>query len=420
MMGTAERRYTLLDEQWVPEPTRGGPRRARVPVTVTAYLPAPLSTLELRVSEATLTAISDAERMIADAQAHADRVGVSTIAVQLMRSEAVASSQIEGIPTPSSRALAKVLAKTRGGGGELTGPAAATIANLFAVRGAYSRAVEATGPMTVADIQATHAALARADHWLAARAGELRESQNWIGRDPHTPAGADFVPPPQRFVPELLEDLCAYCNRRDISPLLQAAVAHAQFETLHPFPDGNGRVGRTIIGEVLCRGGLARDVVPPVSLVLSGQRGAYVAALTAWRYDDDGPDRWISLLADATYQAAQASIRLADQVAGLQQQWRESRPHRRRDSAATKIIERLPAHPVLTATDAAQIAAVSVQAARAALNQLERDGVLAQITLGRRNRAWESVGLFTLVDELERTVSGGAIDAAATRDLPRP
>jgi Fic family protein len=409
------RRYTLLEEHWVPEPTRSGPRRARVPVTVTAYLPAPLSTLELRVGEATLTAISDAERMIANAQAHADRVGVSTIALQLMRSEAIASSQIEGIPTPSSRALAKVLAKTRGDDFDPTGPAAATVANLHAVRGAYARAAAAAGPMTVADIQATHSALARADRWLAARSGELRQSQNWIGRDPHTPVGADFVPPPHRFLPDLLEDLCVYCSRRDVSPLLQAAVAHAQFETLHPFPDGNGRVGRTIIGEILCRGALARDVLPPVSLVLSGQRAAYVEALTAWRYDDDGPDRWISLLADAAYQAAQASIRLADEVAALQQQWRDSGPRRRRDSAAAKIIDLLPAHPVLTAAHAAEIAAVSEQAARAALNQLERDGVLAQITLGRRNRAWESVGLFALVDEIERTVSGGAVDAAGTR-----
>ncbi len=100
--------------------------------------------------------------------------------------------------------------------------------------------------------------------------------------------------------------------------------------------------------------------------------------------------------------------------------WRGSRPHRRRDSAAIKIIEQLPAHPVLTAADAAEIAAVSGQAARRALNELERDGVLAQITLGRRNRPWESVGLFALVKEIERTVRGGAIDAAGTQRAHRP
>jgi Fic family protein len=408
-------RYTLIKERWIPALDRAGPRRARIPATIEAYVPAPLSELELRPHQATLTAISDAERIIARAQEHADHVGVSTIAIQLMRSEAIASSQIEGVPTPSSRALAKALVKTSSGDFRPTGPAAATIANLTAVRIAYERAAAATDPLTVKDVQSTHAALAQADRWLAGHVGELRQSQNWIGDDPHTPVGADFIPPPHRFLETLLDDLCAYANRRDLSPLLQAPVVHAQFETIHPFADGNGRVGRTLIGELLCRDGLVRDVIPPLSLVLSGQRAEYIAALTAWRYDDDGPDRWLRLLADAAYRAGEASIKLADQVAALQDEWRERSSHRRRDSAAAKLIDQLPAHPILTGADAATVAGVSAQAARAALNQLEADGVLSEVTLGRRNRAWECVGLFALVDELERSLSGGAIDAAATR-----
>jgi Fic family protein len=386
-----------------------------VPATISAYVPSRLRDRAFRLSHSTLTSVSDAERVIAAAQEHADHAGVSTIAVQLMRSEAIASSQIEGVETPSSRSLAHELAKRRAPGARSSGPAVATIANLEAVRSAYRRAATATGPLTTADILATHEALAGAEPSLASHAGELRSRQNWIGADPYTPVDADFIPPPARFVAGLLDDLCAWCNRDEISPLLRAAVAHAQFETIHPFVDGNGRVGRTLIGELLCRGRLARDVIPPVSLVLSGRRNDYIAALTSWRFDEGGADVAIGFIADCAYEAADASRAFADDVATLQDRWRSLSAHRRSDSAAAKIIERLPACPVITASDAAETAGVSEQAARNALNQLEADGVLAQVTRGRRNRAWESVGLFALVDDLERRLSRGTIAAAATQ-----
>ena len=370
----------------------------------------------MRLSQQTLTAVSDAEVQIALAQAHADRFGVATIAVQLLRSEAIASSQIEGTSTPGNRALARALIKSDVGQGLPTAPAAATIANVMAVRDAYARAAAAEGPMMVADIIATHAQVAKSDRWLAARAGELRDAQNWIGRDPVTPAGADFVPPPARLVEPLLQDLCAWCSRSDVSPMLQAAVAHAQFETIHPFAGGNGRVGRTLIGELLCRGGLVRDVIPPTSLVLSGQREAYVAALTAWRFEPDGPDRWITLLAEAAERAARASIGLADQVASLQSSWRERVAHRRSDSAAQALIDLLPAHPMITVKIAAELLNRTYESGRVALQQLEADGVLAQVTLGRRNRAYETTGLFALVDDLERELSGGMLHVGMTSD----
>ncbi|MEJ7798686.1 MAG: Fic family protein [Solirubrobacteraceae bacterium] len=377
-------------------------------------MPSSLADLDLRLSQQTLTAVADAEVQIAGAQAHADRVGVSTIAVQLLRSEAIASSQIEGITTPGNRALARALIKSDAEQGRPSGPAAATIANVLAVRDAYERAGRAKGPMTTHDIVATHAAIARSDRWLSAHAGVVRETQNWIGRDPITPVGAEFIPPPAHMVPGLLQDLCAYCSRSDVSPMLQAAAAHAQFETIHPFADGNGRVGRTLIGEILCRGGLARDVIPPTSLVLCGRREGYVAELTAWRFDADGPDRWITLLAEATERAARGSIELANRVAALQATWRSLAAHRRADSGARALIDLLPAHPMITAEIAAGLLGRTYETGRVALAQLEADGVLAEVTLGRRNRAYETVGLFALVDELERDLSDGHVNAAAT------
>ncbi len=175
--------------------------------------------------------MADAESAVVAAQAHADHVGVSTIAVQLMRSEAIASSQIEGVSTPGNRRLAQALMKAEQAPQDvvLSGPAQATIANVRAVREAYAQAATSSRAMTVADLQRTHARVAQADRWLRAHAGVVREAQNWIGRDSHTPVGADFIPPPPRFLPELLEDLCAFCSRDDLSPMLRAAFGNALF-----------------------------------------------------------------------------------------------------------------------------------------------------------------------------------------------
>ena len=359
--------------------------------------------------------MADAEVRVATAQAHADHVGVSTIAGQLMRSEAIASSQMEGIATPGNRVLARALMQADAGRGRPTAPAVATMANVAAVRGAYERAVASQAPLVPDDIKATHAAIAQSDRWLLQHAGQIRESQSWIGFDSATPVGAEFVPPPARLVDALLDDLCVFCSRADVSPMLQAAVAHAQFETIHPFADGNGRVGRTLIGEILCRGGLARDVIPPTSLVLAGHREAYVAGLTSWRFDADGPDRWITLLAEAVDEAAAGSMRLADGVAELQRSWQQACAHRRADSAARALVPLLPGHPMITPNTAARLIGRSYETGRVALAQLDADGVLTQVTIGRRNRAYETVGLFALVDELERDLSRGRIQTAATR-----
>jgi Fic family protein len=400
-------RYRIEETLWTPSPDRPGPRRSRVPVHIDAYIPVDLADRAWTFSAETTAAISDAEREIANAQSHADRIGLSTIAQQLLRSESIASSQIEGIPVPSNRSLAKTLIGKRH-----AESAQAALANIEAVKWAYDWARRSDQPFTLEMIKEIHCRIAAADRWLATYAGQIRTEQNWIGTDPHSPKSADFVPPPPAEVERLLEDLCVFLNRVDLPPAAQAAVAHVQFETIHPFPDGNGRVGRALIGTMLSRGGLCRDVVPPISLVLAGRKAAYVEALTAFRFEDDEP--WLLLFAESVYEAASASIDLANQIAALQNNWREQAGHPRRDSAAEHIIKLLPAHPILNIERASELLERSDEAARLALNRLEEAGVLQRVTVGKANRAWESVGLFALVDEMERTLSRGARSPADT------
>ena len=400
-------RYHFEEVLWEPDPNAFGPRRARTPARIQAYVPAPLRSQRWRFSSEVTAALGDAQAEITTAQQHADRIGLNTIAQQLLRSESMASSQMEGLEVPSNRSLAKAEVGKRH-----KETAQAALANIDAVKWAYTWAATTREPFAPRAIDAIHERIAAADRWLAAHAGQIRERQNWIGGNAHTPAGAEFIPPPPDRVAPLLEDLCTFLNRVDLPPVAQAAIAHVQFETIHPFPDGNGRVGRTLIGASLSRSGVCRDVVPPISLVLAGRKDVYVDALTAFRTGDEDP--WLLLLAESAAHAAHASIDLADQIAALQEKWREMAGRPRSDSAAEQIIQLLPAEPVLNVEMATAKLQRSDEAVRQALNRLEDAGVVQRTTVAKRHRAWESVGVFALLDEMERQLSAGARGAAET------
>lgn len=406
--GLESSRFRLEEVLWEPDRDRFGPRRSRVPVRIQAYVPTPLAAQEWRFSSQVTAALGDAQAAIGAAQQHADTIGLNTVAQQLLRSESMASSQMEGLVVPSNRSLAKAEIGRRH-----KETAQAALANIAAVKWAYGWATTSRQPFSLDAITSVHGRIAAADRWLAPHAGQLRERQNWIGSDPHTPAGAEFIPPPPDTVPDLLSDLCEFLNRVDLPPVVQAAIAHVQFETIHPFPDGNGRVGRALIGASLCRSGICRDVVPPVSLVLAGRKDDYVDALTAFRRGED--DAWLLMLAESGELAAHASVQLADQIAALQERWREQAGRPRAGSAAEQLIRLLPAEPVLDIERAAQRLERSPESARQGLNRLEEAGVVQLTTVAKRNRVWESVGVFALVDEMERQLSGGARGAAGTQ-----
>jgi Fic family protein len=121
--------------------------------------------------------------------------------------------------------------------------------------------------------------------------GLLRNTQNRTGIRRDTPVGADFIPAPPEIVAEALEDLATFANRVDVAPVTQAAVAHAQFESIHPYPDGNGRIGRALVYRCWAYRGMTDAINPPISRVLVENRAAYIDGLTAYR--DGDVDSWI-------------------------------------------------------------------------------------------------------------------------------
>lgn len=371
-----------------------GSRSARRSFSYHAYVPEPIAEEEFQLTSQVAAAAANAEQATRHLNEAPPRgLSLESLARQLLRAESVASSRIEGLVL-SHRRLAK--AAFTGETADIT--AQSVLANIRALERAVELASE-VDELRRDHIVQIHQRLLEGTR-DAHLAGIVREEQSWIGGEATSPRNAEFVPPPPGVVPELLDDLCTFLDREDVPAVLQAAIAHVQFETIHPFADGNGRVGRALILAVLRRRGLAPTYLPPVSLVLAGNADRYVAGLTSFRTGNE--DDWYSVFVDAVHTAATGATQFADRVAELQGAWLESAGNPRRGSGARRLIELLPSYPIVNVRVATELLGGSDEQARQALVRLEAASVVRQTSVGRRNRAWESVGLFDLLDQLER------------------
>lgn len=392
--------------RWTADLGAFGGRRSRQSFLYRAFVPDDLATTSFHLSSEVVGVIAEAERALAGLNANPPTLAsLEAVARRLLRSESVASSRIEGLVL-SQRRLAKA---ELGGKDALDETAASVLGNVRAMEDAIALG-SAARRIRLDDLLSIHATLMSASA-QAKIAGRLRTEQNWIGGGALSPRDAEFIPPPPEFVEPLLEDLVAFVERDDLPAVFQAALAHAQFETIHPFADGNGRVGRALVHVVLRRRGLATRFVPPVSLVLAGNANAYVRGLTAFRAGE--VDEWAGLFAAAVRTSVQKAQLLADELSRLQEVWLEKAGHPRRHSAAVSIIALLPSHPLLTVASAQALTGRSTQAVNEALAALERAKVVAQLSVGKRNRAFEAVGLFDLVNSFEEAL------AAEERPAPR-
>ncbi len=319
------------------------------------------------------------------------------VARLLLRAESVASSRIEGLRLSHRR-----IEEARFAPGGANGTALSIVRNIEAMARAIELGMQPE-PLSLEGVLSIHRMLmyAEADRPIA---GVLREGQSWIGGG-NTPRRADFVPPPPEFVPELMEDFIAFVNRDDLPAVTQAAIAHAQFETIHPFADGNGRTGRCLIHLILRRRGLSQRIVPPVSVVLAANATKYIEGLTAFRELDLAT--WCGTFADALTIAGERALELGEDIRGLKAEWIERAGRPNKGSASRRLIDGLVGHPVVSVESARQILNVSDEAARLALSRLEKAEVLRQVTLGKRNRAWAAREVFELLDDFDASVRTG-------------
>jgi Fic family protein len=404
-------RYETLS--WPADPSAARGRAERRAFSYRAFVPDPIADLQLALPSNVAAAVSTAERAVDALNRDPPRLAnLEVLARRLLRAESVASSRIEGLVL-SQRRLARAEAEAADARDET---ARSVLGNVIAMEHAVSLGSDAK-PLRLEDVLEIHRHLMLATT-TPQFAGELRDRQNWIGGNAYNPGRADFVPPPPEHVRDLMSDLVAFMSRSDLPPAVQAAITHAQFETIHPFADGNGRVGRALIHVVLRRRGLAPRYVPPVSLVLAADAKAYIAGLTAFR--EDRSSEWILLCAQAIERAAAKAGELATRLAELQEKWRERAGRPRRHSSAEALIVDLPAHPIVTVATAQKILGRSKQAVNEAIAVLADKGVLHPITLAKRNRAWEARELFTLINDVERELATPSDEDEPSRPSPRP
>ncbi|MEA2254265.1 MAG: hypothetical protein QOG35_310 [Solirubrobacteraceae bacterium] len=390
-MGHREERF------WPADPTAYVPRGQRSGV-YEVFIPAPIATRDFSFDSPDVAAIVDAQNALTQLNATPPSLTtLGALARTLLRSESAASSRIEGVRI-SQRRLAR--AAYEDAKGRRDPRAAEVLGNVKAME----RAIElgsGASPFAASNITDIHRTLLRFTE-DAEIAGVLRDKQNWIGGNDYNPIGATYVPPPPEHVVSLLEDLCAFIARRDIAPIAQAGIVHAQFENIHPFADGNGRVGRALIYAVLSRRGEVAGYIPPISLVLAAEPKAYVGGLGAYsRGDVSG---WCGRFAHAAGRAARRAEQLADAIQARQEQWLERLGRPRRDSAARQLVSALPAQPVIDVPIAQELTGKSHVAVGAALTQLAGAGIITPLSERRWGRAWECVELLDLVGRFERGV----------------
>jgi Fic family protein len=384
---------------WTYDPTINAPAKYRRACDYDAFIPVKLAELPVGLDAHVAGIVSEADAAIRELNTSA-LPALAPLARLLLRSEAMASSKIEGLQT-GLRSLARAEAKIEAGGRAGT-TVVEVLANIDAMQLALDDAT-ALDRFSVSEILAIHRRLMERSINAARITGRIRTSQNWIGGNDYNPCGADFVPPPPEEVSVLLDDLCTAINDDRLPPIVQAAIAHAQFETIHPFADGNGRAGRALIHVVLKRRGVAPSYVPPISVVLAAGRDRYIEGLTRFRGDEVGV--WIEQFAAAALSGAGLATAYLGEVRRLSDSWRaklRARPSPpRSDAAAWTLIDILPAFPVITAPVAAAATGRSKPQVYEALRLLEATGVLVPLSASRRNRSWEADGLLDLLERLE-------------------
>lgn len=354
-----------------------GPYRAAVPPTI-AHLDVPALTRDSALEA------EDAVSSLARFDGEYGSIA-APFSAMLLRSESASSSEIEQLTAqPTNIALAELGAKS-------STNARLIVANTRAMEAAISL----SGDLDQAAIIAMQSALLvdSSPHMT----GDWRTTQVWIGgglsNSPHT---ASFVPPHHARVPALMADLVAFARRTDLPALPHIAITHAQFETIHPFPDGNGRTGRAIVHSMLHRMGITTNVTVPVSAGLLQDTAGYFQALEAYRAGDVVP------IVDAFSRACVSALSNGRQlVADLThfRSYAEQSTSARRGSAAWRAIDVLVRAPVVDARSLSLELGVTPQNAQAGIDRLVGDGILEQVTEGRRNRYYRASPVLIALDE---------------------
>ena len=376
------------DKIWDPATGIGrGRYKSSIPPSIAGLDPAPSP----EAVEAAASATTELSRFDAELGHR-----VAAFAPVLLRSESASSSQIENL-TASARAIFSAeLGAKAGRNAELI------TSNTQSLRAA----LELSGDISPEAIREMHRILMAEQprhtpgHW--------RDEAVWIGTRTDSPIGADFVAPDPELVPALIADLTAFAHRRELPPLTSVAVAHAQFETIHPFSDGNGRTGRALAQAMLRHRGVTRNVAVPVSAGLLADVEGYHHALTEYRSGDVSPI--VLAFAHASLRAISNSRRLIAEIDRIRDSWTD-RLTVRRSSNAWRLLEVIARRPVLDAATAAEELGVQRPNVYPPLEALVDAGILTAKAEHRLGPFWRSPEILDAIDDFAAR--------AGRREMPR-
>ncbi|WP_419030859.1 Fic family protein [Collinsella stercoris] len=389
------------------------------------YIPDTLSNREFSFSEQTMLAISRASEAII----RLDSQGVTLtntepLARLLMRSEAVASSRIEGLSMSAKRLLEHEALVEIGVTPRPDSTEAAILANIQIMH-EHVFSAHHGDPIDLALLKQINAELL-ADGLLKDHGGIVRTEQNWIGGSALDPVGASYIPPVPEEMPRLIDDLLRFCNTSGLPSVAKAALAHAQFESIHPFADGNGRTGRALTLLVLRSGGLMERTLPPISMSIASNRGTYIDALENLHCTEDdelrsAQEAFIRYFCSAVVDACGLARSFEERIECLRASWVE-RVRPRRGSAAERLLDVLPGTPVVSIQSAARLTGRSREAARNAIQTLVDNGVLVQNARNKKSNIFsadEVLDAFTLFERAAVTRGHDTANARPARAVPQ-
>ncbi len=363
--------------------------------TVKASVPPLLADLGVEFPE---TVVRATERAIAAIKRSSDHLPSAwePLARLLLRFEGVASSAFEQIRAPLEEIAAAEVTLL------MTGPSAWVADNLAIVSAAVDSARRE--PLTTASLLEWHRRLM--DHATGqldvALLGAYRDRPVWVGGN--SPREAAYVAPPHELIGPLMDDLIEFANAEVFDVVTQAAIVHAQFESIHPFADGNGRLGRVLINWLIVRR-LGVLVPPPFSVFVARDPGGYLSGLTLYRMGELGT--WVRWFATTLERSASTATSLIGEIENLAAAWRQrasggAERTVRHDSTLWEVLEMLPEHPIVSANFIHERFKITNEAARQLLHRLESFAILSPIELrfgnpGRPVRWWVAKELIDII-----------------------
>jgi Fic family protein len=384
---------------------RRGPRADRRLAEVTVALPPLIARLTYEPEPALLRMLE----AVAGGLTHLDMVHGRTLAALnglLLRTESVDSSKIENVDASLADYGRALLGE--GASSSAVSMASATAALDRMIRDA------AMLPRTM-----RKEAMLRAHHDLfsripsdSVRAGHVRHRQNWVGGSDWSPLGALHVPPPPETVDAYLDDLFTFANRDDMPALAQAAIVHAQFESIHPFTDGNGRIGRALIHAVLRKRRVTRHLTVPIASGLVSHRKQYFAALNDYRAGN--ASTIVTMLASAASIATRESHRTASAVVEIRDRWSEAAGRPTPGTPAYRLLDLLVEEPIVNIPLVMERGEVDDKTAVDAIRTLEKAGVLQRAPRSRRTPVWIAPDVLREVQDLSVRISSASLNLHAS------